>query len=87
MANLATRAGVEGTSRFRIHAPLMRLTKEQIIRRGVQLGLDYAMTHSCYDPNPEGLACGHCESCLLRKRGFAESGIADPTRYAGTTPR
>jgi 7-cyano-7-deazaguanine synthase len=86
MANLATRAGVEGTSRFRIHTPLMRLTKGQIIRRGVELGLDYSTTHSCYDPTPEGLACERCESCVLRKRGFAEAGVADPTRYAGTSP-
>ena len=87
MANLATRAGVEGTSRFRIHAPLMRWTKQQIIRRGVELGLDYSMTHSCYDPSPEGLACGRCESCRLRSKGFAEAGTPDPTRYAGTGPR
>jgi 7-cyano-7-deazaguanine synthase len=86
LANLGTRAGVEGISRFRIHAPLMHWTKEQIIRRGVQLGLDYSMTHSCYDPGPEGLACGRCESCLLRRKGFADSGTPDPTRYAGTEP-
>jgi 7-cyano-7-deazaguanine synthase len=86
MANLATKAGVEGTSRFKIHAPLMRMTKEQIIRRGVQLGLDYSMTHSCYDPDPDGLACGRCESCRLRSKGFADAGVADPTRYAGTEP-
>jgi 7-cyano-7-deazaguanine synthase len=86
MANLATRAGVEGTSRFKVHAPLMRMTKEQIIRRGVQLGLDYSMTHSCYDPSSDGLACGRCESCRLRSKGFADAGVADPTRYSGTVP-
>jgi 7-cyano-7-deazaguanine synthase len=72
-----------GTKRtkFTIHAPLVKLTKAQIIRRGVELGVDYAMTHSCYDPDEQGLACGRCDSCLLRKKGFAEAGIADPTRY------
>jgi 7-cyano-7-deazaguanine synthase len=72
-----------GTTRtkFTIHAPLVKLTKAQIIRRGVELGVDYAMTHSCYDPDEQGLACGRCDSCLLRKKGFAEAGIADPTRY------
>jgi 7-cyano-7-deazaguanine synthase len=76
-----------GTRRtgFTIHAPLVHWTKAQIIRRGVELGVDYSMTHSCYDPvsrGPEVLACGHCDSCLLRKRGFVEAGVADPTRYA-----
>jgi 7-cyano-7-deazaguanine synthase len=75
------RAGTKRTQ-FNIHAPLIELTKAQIIQRGVALGVDYAMTHSCYDPTPTGLACGHCDSCLLRKRGFAEAGVADPTRYA-----
>ena len=72
-----------GTTRanFTIRAPLQHLTKSQIIRRGVELGVDYSMTHSCYDPDPHGRACGHCDSCLLRKRGFAEAGVADPTRY------
>jgi 7-cyano-7-deazaguanine synthase len=73
-----------GTKRakFTIHAPLVHLTKAQIIRRGVELGVDYAMTHSCYDPDAQGRACGRCDSCLLRKKGFAEAGVADPTRYA-----
>ncbi len=73
-----------GTRRsgFRIHDPLVRLTKAQIIRRGVALGVDYSMTHSCYDPTLEGLACGHCDSCLLRKKGFVEAGVPDPTPYA-----
>jgi 7-cyano-7-deazaguanine synthase len=76
-ANLGTRFG----GSFKIHAPLIRLTKAQIIRRGTELGVDYGRTHSCYDPDETGAACGHCDSCLLRKRGFAEAGIADPTRY------
>jgi len=81
LANLATRAGVEGR-RFRIHAPLINMTKAEIIRRGVELGVDYAMTHSCYDPEPEsGAACGACDSCILRRRGFEEAGLPDPTRY------
>ena len=81
-ANLATKAGVEGAGRFRIHAPLLHLTKEQIIRRGLELGVDYGLTHSCYDPNPDGLACGRCDSCRLRLEAFARVGIADPARYA-----
>jgi 7-cyano-7-deazaguanine synthase len=78
------RAGNLGTKfagRFRVHTPLIRLTKAQIIRRGTELGVDYGLTHSCYDPDATGAACGHCDSCLLRKRGFAEAGVADPTRY------
>jgi len=73
-----------GTTRtnFTIHAPLVHLTKAQIIQKGVSLGVDYGQTHSCYDPTPDGLACGHCDSCLLRKKGFAEAGVADPTLYA-----
>jgi 7-cyano-7-deazaguanine synthase len=82
LANLATKAGVEGTLRFRIHTPLIELTKAQIIRRGVELGVDYALTHSCYDPAPDGAACGHCDACQLRLKGFAEAGLADPARYA-----
>lgn len=82
LANLATRAGVEGTSRFKIHAPLMSLDKAGIIRRGLELGVDYSLTHSCYDPTPAGEACGACDSCLLRLKGFAEAGIADPVPYA-----
>lgn len=74
-----------GTQRanFTIHAPLLHWTKARIIRRGLELGVDYAQTHSCYDPDAQGLACGHCDSCLLRKKGFAEAGASDPTRYAG----
>ena len=81
MANLATRVGVEGTGRFRIHAPLMRLTKAEIIRKGLALGVDYGLTHSCYDPTPAGVACGLCDSCRLRLKGFAEVGVADPVPY------
>jgi 7-cyano-7-deazaguanine synthase len=77
MANLATKAGVEGAD-FRIHAPLMHLGKAQIIEHGLRLGLDYALTHSCYDPLPDGRPCGHCDSCVLRAKGFAEAGIRDP---------
>jgi len=82
MANLATKAGVEGRQRLRIHTPLLHLSKAGIIRLGLELGVDYSLTHSCYDP-VEGLACGHCDSCLLRKAGFAEAGVPDPLRYAG----
>jgi len=80
MANLATRAGVEGR-KLKIHTPLGRLTKAGIIKKGVALGLDYGLTHSCYDPSRKGLACGACDSCLIRKKGFEEAGIMDPTRY------
>ncbi|HEX5774209.1 MAG TPA: 7-cyano-7-deazaguanine synthase QueC [Geomobilimonas sp.] len=82
MANLATRAGVEGTGHFTIHTPLIHLTKAEIIRKGLALGVDYSLTHSCYDPTPEGLACGLCDSCRLRLKGFAEAGVIDPVRYA-----
>lgn len=81
LANLATRAGVEGTGRFVIHAPLLTLSKEQIIRRGLELGVDYGQTHSCYDPTPEGLACGRCDACALRLAAFAGLGLTDPVRY------
>jgi 7-cyano-7-deazaguanine synthase len=81
-ATLGTRAGVEGRP-FKMHAPLIRLSKSQIIRKGISLGLDYGLTHSCYDPAPDGSACGHCDSCVIRRKGFAEAGVADPTRYAG----
>jgi 7-cyano-7-deazaguanine synthase len=81
MANLATKAAVEGRQRLHIHAPLMHLTKAQIIQRGVDLGIDYSLTHSCYDPDSEGRACGACDSCLLRMKGFAGAGIPDPTAY------
>ncbi len=77
LARLATRAGAEGTS-FRVHTPLIRLTKADIIRRGIALGLDYGLTHSCYDPDPSGAPCGRCDSCVLRARGFAEAGVSDP---------
>jgi 7-cyano-7-deazaguanine synthase len=80
VANLGTKAGVEG-DRFHIHAPLLRLTKAEIIRKGVWLGVDLALTHSCYDPCAEGGACGRCDSCLLRKKGFVEAGVPDPTTY------
>lgn len=81
LANLATKAGVEGTSRFQIHAPLLHMTKAQIIKAGIAAGVDYSLTHSCYDPAPEGFACGACDSCILRRNGFEEAGIPDPTRY------
>jgi 7-cyano-7-deazaguanine synthase len=83
MANLATRAGVEGTRRLTIHAPLQHLTKAQIVRLGRELGVDYGLTTSCYDPAPDGTACGRCDACQLRLRGFAEAGSADPIAYAG----
>jgi 7-cyano-7-deazaguanine synthase len=82
MANLATKAGVEGTMRLKIHTPLVAMTKAEIIRTGLTLGVDYSITHSCYDPTPDGLACGRCDSCLLRLKGFAEAGAHDPLRYA-----
>jgi 7-cyano-7-deazaguanine synthase len=81
LANLATKAGVEGQLHFRVHTPLVHLAKADIIRRGLALDVDYALTHSCYDPDPQGRACGQCDSCLLRLKGFAEAGIADPARY------
>lgn len=82
LANLATKAGVEG-GRFTVHAPLLQMTKAQIIREGVRLGVDYAQTLSCYDPDAAGRACGRCDSCQLRRKGFAEAGVPDPTVYAG----
>jgi 7-cyano-7-deazaguanine synthase len=81
MANLATKAGVEGTTKIKIKTPLIRLTKAQIIQKGIELGVDYALTHSCYDPSPRGQACGRCDSCQLRKKGFKEAGVLDPTEY------
>jgi 7-cyano-7-deazaguanine synthase len=81
MANLATRAGVEGKQKLRIHTPLIHLSKAQIIRRGMELGVDYSLTHSCYDPGADGVACGQCDSCLLRLKGFREAGLADPGKY------
>jgi 7-cyano-7-deazaguanine synthase len=82
MANLATRGGVEGTTPVRIQTPLLHRTKREIVQLGLSLGVDYALTLSCYDPSPDGLACGHCDSCQLRRKGFAEAGVTDPTRYA-----
>ncbi len=83
MANLATRAGVEGAHPLRINTPLISLTKAEIIRLGTSLGVDYSLTTSCYDPSEGGAACGHCDACQLRLRGFAEAGIEDPIAYAG----
>jgi 7-cyano-7-deazaguanine synthase len=80
MANLGTRAGVEGSLRFRIHAPLLSMTKGQIVRRAATLGLDFSLTSSCYDPSPAGDPCGGCDACLLRARGFREARLDDPTR-------
>ncbi len=80
MANLATRAGVEGRA-LKVHTPLIQWTKAQIIRRGLDLGVDYALTTSCYDPTPTGISCGRCDACLLRLKGFAENGMADPAGY------
>jgi 7-cyano-7-deazaguanine synthase len=82
LAALATVAGAEHGVQFRVRAPLLELTKADIIRRGLELGVDYGLTWSCYDPTPAGLACGHCDSCLLRRRGFEEARIVDPTAYA-----
>ena len=82
LANLATKAGVEGKSRFKIHTPLIRLTKAEIIKQGHALGVDFALTWSCYEPAPDGRACGLCDSCLLRKKGFAETGLTDPLPHA-----
>jgi 7-cyano-7-deazaguanine synthase len=81
MARLATRAGTEEERVLRIHAPLMHSTKKEIIQLGTALGVDYATTHSCYDPGKDGVACGQCDACLLRLKGFAEAGIRDPLRY------
>lgn len=81
MARIATKAGVEGETELTIHVPLINLTKAQIIQRGTELGVDYGMTVSCYDANDDGKACGECDSCALRKKGFAEAGVEDPTRY------
>lgn len=81
MANLATKVAVEGSQRVKIHTPLIQLTKGQIIARGMELGVDYSLTSSCYDPDPAGMACGRCDSCLLRLKGFAENGMRDPIGY------
>lgn len=84
MANLATKASVDGVGKFRIHTPLITMTKADIIRTGLSLGVDYSRTHSCYDPSPDGIACGECDSCRLRLQGFSEAGITDPAKYIGT---
>ena len=81
LANLATKAGTEGAGKFRVHSPLLKMTKAEIIREGSRLGVDYALTLSCYDPDAAGRACGRCDSCQLRKKGFAEAGVPDPTQY------
>lgn len=82
MAHLATRAGVEEGRRITVKTPLIALTKAEIIKKGAELGVDFSMTHSCYDPSEEGIACGRCDSCLLRKKGFSEAGVEDPIEYA-----
>jgi 7-cyano-7-deazaguanine synthase len=84
MANLATKAGVEVNHKLKIHTPLIEMSKADIIRQGIELGVDYSLTHSCYDPSTEGLACGKCDSCLLRLKGFKEAGIADSIKYKNT---
>lgn len=81
LANLATKAGVSGGGKFTIHAPLLRMTKKEIILAGLALGVDYQKTHSCYDPSPTGVACGACDACQLRRKGFAEAGLVDPAGY------
>jgi 7-cyano-7-deazaguanine synthase len=81
MANLATKACVEGKQKLKIHTPLIALSKAQIIRKGMELDVDYSLTHSCYDPGTDGAACGQCDSCLLRLKGFQEAGLSDPVRY------
>lgn len=85
MANLATAAAVQGKGRYRIHTPILEMTKAQIIRTGTGLGVDYALTHSCYDPDPEGRSCGRCDSCRLRLKGFAQAGLTDPISYVERT--
>jgi 7-cyano-7-deazaguanine synthase len=84
LANLATKAGIEGSLRFKIHTPLIEMTKAQIIRRGAELGVDFGLTHSCYDPDPSGRPCGACDSCILRRQGFAEAGLVDPLEHGAT---
>jgi 7-cyano-7-deazaguanine synthase len=81
LANLATKAAIEGRGRFRVHSPLVKMTKAEIIQTGTKLGVDYARTLSCYDPDSQGRACARCDSCQLRRKGFAEAGVADPTEY------
>jgi 7-cyano-7-deazaguanine synthase len=82
VANLGTRGGVEGTNPIFIRTPLMQMTKAEIVRTGLELGVDYGETISCYDPTDDGRACGRCDACQLRRKGFADAGVADPTRYA-----
>ena len=86
MANLATKAGVEGRQALTIHAPLISLTKAEIIRKGLELGVDYSLTSSCYDPSPTGQPCGSCDSCVLRQKGFRENGLVDPLQYREAQP-
>ena len=81
LANLATKAGIEGMDRIKIHTPLIHMTKAEIIKKGLSLGVDYGLTHSCYNPNEVGLACGNCDSCLLRLKGFKKLGVEDPLKY------
>lgn len=81
MANLATKKSIQGELSFQIHTPLIYMTKKEIIQKGMGLGIDYSLTHSCYDPDSNGYACGKCASCVLRKKGFFEAGVADPTKY------
>jgi 7-cyano-7-deazaguanine synthase len=81
LANVATKAAIEGQGRYHVHAPLLRLTKAEIIQLGTSLGVDYSLTLSCYDPDQQSRACGQCDSCMLRKKGFADAGISDPTTY------
>ncbi len=81
MANLATKSAIEGGGRIRVHAPLITMTKAEIVLKGLELGVDYSLTSSCYDPSPEGVACGTCDTCVLRLKGFHEAGVADPVRY------
>jgi len=83
MANLATKAGVEGRQALKIHTPLLALTKAQIVHKGIELGVNYGLTSSCYDPSPTGQPCGQCDSCLLRQKGFRENGLVDPLPYQG----
>jgi 7-cyano-7-deazaguanine synthase len=84
LANLAIKAAVEGKVTMKIQTPLISMTKGEIIRKGIELGVDYGLTHSCYDPSPEGMACGLCDSCILRRKGFQEAAVPDPTRYASS---
>jgi 7-cyano-7-deazaguanine synthase len=81
MANLATAAAVQGKGRYKVHTPIIAMTKAQIIQAGTELGVDYSLTHSCYDPDPQGRSCGRCDSCRLRRKGFAEAGLVDPVEY------